>query len=111
MSILPLPGDTRHLYEQAAAIIKDRILSGHYSPGQELSSMAKMGKEFDIGELTMQRAFYKLRDEGWLVIRHGYNTRVANPLPNANAKEELQEQAKRALDEMTKLVQAIQAMN
>ena len=58
--------------------------------------MAKMGAEFGIGELTMQRAFYKLRDEGWLVIRHGYNTRIANQLPSANAKERLLEQAKRA---------------
>jgi DNA-binding transcriptional regulator YhcF (GntR family) len=110
MSIVPLPGDIRHLYEQAAAIIKDRILSGHYSPGQELPSMAKMGEEFGIGELTMQRAFYKLRDEGWLIIRHGYNTRIASQLPSENAKEQLLEQAKRALDEVTKLVQAIEAM-
>jgi len=110
MSILPLPGDTRHLYEQAAAIIKDRIVSGHYSPGDELPSMAKMGDELGIGELTMQRAFYKLRDEGWLIIRHGYNTRIATQLPNENAKEQLLDQAKRALDEMTKLVQAIEAM-
>jgi DNA-binding transcriptional regulator YhcF (GntR family) len=110
MSILPRPGDSRHLYEQAAAIIKDRILSGHYSPGQELPSMAKVGEEFGIGELTIQRAFYKLRDEGWLIVRHGHNTRIANELPSANAKDQLLEQAKRALDEVTKLVQAIEAV-
>jgi DNA-binding transcriptional regulator YhcF (GntR family) len=76
----------------------------------DANPVARCGGELGIGELTMQRAFYKLRDEGWLIIRHGYNTRIANQLPSANATEQLLEQAKRALNEVTKLVQAIEAM-
>jgi len=58
--------------------------------------MAKMGAEFGIGELTMQRAFYNLRDQGCLIIRHGYNTRIADQLLDVNAKKQLLEQARRA---------------
>jgi hypothetical protein len=36
--------------------------------------------------------------------------KIARQLPSENAKEQLLDQAKRALDEVTKLVQAIEAM-
>jgi DNA-binding GntR family transcriptional regulator len=103
-------GDSRHLYQQAADIIKDRIRSGQYAPGQEIPSMAKMGKEFGISELTMERAFYQLRDQGWLVIRQGYATRIATDLPSEGTRDRLLEQARDLADRATRLVQAIEAM-
>ena len=111
MSQLIDRNDRRHVYQQAADIIRDRIRSGYYSPGQELPSMANMGKEFGISELTMERAFYQLRDQGWLVIRQGYPTRVADQLPHtASARESLLELAHHAQDALTRLVQAVEAM-
>jgi DNA-binding FadR family transcriptional regulator len=111
MSQLIDRNDRRHVYQQAADIIRDRIRSGYYSPGQELPSMANMGKEFGISELTMERAFYQLRDQGWLVIRQGYPTRVADQLPHtANARASLLELAHHAQDAVARLVQAIEAM-
>lgn len=87
------------------------IRSGYYSPGQELPSMAKMGKEFGISELTMERAFYQLRDQGWLVIRQGYATRVADRPPHtASERASLLELAHQAQDALARLVQAIEAM-
>lgn len=101
----------RHVYQQAADIIRERIRSGVYSPGQEVPSMAKMGREFGISELTVERAFYQLRDQGWLVIRQGYQTRVADQLPHtSNARESLLELARQAQDALAKLIQAIEAM-
>lgn len=103
--------DRRHVYQQAADIIKERIRSGRYSPGQQLPSMLNVGKELGISELTMERAFYQLRDQGWLVIRQGYPTQVADPLPHdSNGKEGLTELARQAQDALAKLVQAIEAM-
>ena len=103
--------DPRHVYQQAADIIRDRIRSGFYSPGQELPSMASMGKEFGISDLTMERAYYQLRDQGWLVIRQGYATRVAEQLPDtANTKTGLLEMAHEAQGALSRLVQAIEAM-
>jgi DNA-binding GntR family transcriptional regulator len=103
--------DRRHVYQQAADLIRDRIRSGYYSPGQELPSMANMGKEFGISELTMERAFYQLRDQGWLVVRQGYSTRVADRPPHTeNAKANLLELAHQAQEALAKLTQAIEAM-
>jgi DNA-binding GntR family transcriptional regulator len=85
-------GDTRHLYQQAADVIRDRICSGHYAPGQEIPSMAKMGEEFGISGLTMERAFYQLRDQGLLVIRQGHATRIAAELASENTRDDLLEQ-------------------
>lgn len=103
--------DRRHVYQQAADIIRERIRSGHYSPGQDLPSMAKMGKEFGISELTMERAFYQLRDQGWLIIRQGYSTQVADRPPHAaSAKTSLLELAHQAQDALARLVQAVEAM-
>jgi DNA-binding GntR family transcriptional regulator len=100
-----------HLYEQAAAIIKDRIQSGHYRPGQQLPSMADMAHEFDISDLTMQRALYKLRDQGWIVIQQGRPTHVASKLPPRDSgKEQILEQARELLAQATSLVQSIEAM-
>lgn len=102
--------DPRHLYQQAADIIRDRIHSGRYAPGQEIPSMFHMGQELGISDLTIQRAYYQLRDQGWLVINQGHPTRVATRLPAENTRSQLLRQARSLLDQAAKLVQAIEAM-
>jgi DNA-binding GntR family transcriptional regulator len=100
------------VYQQAADIIRDRIRAGRYSPGEQLPSMLNMGKEFGISELTAERAFYQLRDQGWLVIRQGYPTQVSDPLPaDSTARGSLLELAHQAQDAVAKLVQVIEAMS
>src|SRR5215470_11741728 len=94
------PKRPEHLYEQAAAIIKDRIQSGYYRPGDQLPSMAKMAREeeFDVSELTMQRALYKLRDPGRIIIQQGRPTYVAQQLPaQDNGKDQILKQARELL--------------
>lgn len=58
----------------------------------------------------MKRAFHELRDEGWLIVQHGRNTRVATALPVASSRDELLAQARNVLAEVTRLVRAIEAM-
>jgi DNA-binding GntR family transcriptional regulator len=113
MTRLVDPKQPGHLYEQAAAIIKDRIQSGHYGPGDKLPSMADLAREkaFRVSDLTMQRALYKLRDQGWIVIQQGRPTYVAQQLPaQDNGKEQILKQARELLAQATSLVQAIEAM-
>jgi GntR family transcriptional regulator len=100
-----------HLYEQAADIVKDRIQSSYYRPGQQLPSMAEMALEFSVSDLTMQRALYRLRDQGWIVIQQGRPTHVASELPARDTgKEQILQQARDLLAQATSLVQAIEAM-
>jgi DNA-binding FadR family transcriptional regulator len=81
------------------------------SPGQQLPSKANTGRKFGVSELTMERAFYQLRDQGWLVIRQGYPTQVTNQPPHtSSAGEGLLELAHQAQDALAKLVQAIEAI-
>jgi DNA-binding GntR family transcriptional regulator len=111
MTKLVDPERPGHLYEQAAAVVKDRIQSGHYRPGEQLPSMADMAEDFGISDLTMQRALYRLRDQGWIVIQQGRPTHVASRLPARDSgKEQILQQARELLAQATSLVQAIEAM-
>lgn len=99
----------RHVYQQAADILLNRIRTGIYSPGQEIPSMLKLGQELGISELTMERAFYQLRDQGWLVIRQGYPTQVAARLPEEKSPDELLAQARDLAERAIRLVGAMEA--
>jgi len=101
--------DPRHVYQQAADIVRDRIRAGIYEPGQDIPSMAKLGKKLGISELTMERAFYQLRDQGWLVVRQGYPTQVAAQLPTASTHSQLLAQARDLAERAARLAQALEA--
>jgi DNA-binding GntR family transcriptional regulator len=105
--------DRRHLYQQAADIVRDRIRSGCYSPGQDIPSMWDLSQELNVSELTIQRAYYQLRDQGWLVINQGHPTRVATQLPADGTRDRdyLLEQARALADQAARLVQTIEAMS
>jgi DNA-binding GntR family transcriptional regulator len=100
----------RHLYQQAADIIRDRIRSGVYAPGQEIPSMVDLSRELGISDLTMERAFSQLRDQGWLVIRQGYRTQVSLKLPGERTHDDLLDQARDLADRAARLVATIEAM-
>jgi hypothetical protein len=53
----------------------------------------------------------QLRDQDWLIIRHGMLTRVAAALPVATgARDSLLEQARHIQEQVTRLLHAIEAM-
>jgi DNA-binding FadR family transcriptional regulator len=59
----------------------------------------------------MQRALYKLRDQGWLVIRQGHPTHVVSELPaSGSGKEQILEQARELAAQAARLLQAIEDM-
>jgi len=75
--------------------------------------MWDLSQELNVSELTIQRAYYQLRDQGWLVINQGHPTRVATQLPADGTRDRdyLLEQARALADQAARLVQTIEAMS
>lgn len=51
-------------YRQIAAILRARIESGEYQPGQRLPSIATLMQEYGVAHLTANKALRLLVDEG-----------------------------------------------
>jgi DNA-binding GntR family transcriptional regulator len=71
---------SRTLPTQAAEVIRERILSGHYSPGARILE-TDLAKEFQISRNTLRTALQALAFEGLLVQNQFKNTHV--PLPHS----------------------------
>ena len=55
-----------NVYEAIADEIEARIASGVYKPGEKIPSIRRMAEEFACNKLTVQKAYGKLRREGYL---------------------------------------------
>ena len=69
--------DPRPLYAQLVAQIKEQVVTGALSPGQELPSVRELATNLGINLHTVHRAYQKLRDEGVIQLRLGRRARVA----------------------------------
>lgn len=76
-----------------------------------MPSMRAVGHELGVGELTMERAFHELRDEGWFIVQHDCSARVATELPLVGSKDQPLEQAQMVLAEVVRLMRASEAMS
>ena len=56
----------RSVYLQLVDIIKQKIMSGEYKPGQRLASVRELAAEAAVNPNTMQRALVELEREGLL---------------------------------------------
>jgi len=54
------------IYQTIAAEIENRIKSGVYKPGSKIPSIRRMAEEFGCNKLTVQKAFEKLKRDGYL---------------------------------------------
>lgn len=54
------------LYLQVIDIIKKKIISGDYQPGDQLGSVRYLAGEFEINPNTIQRALSELENQGLL---------------------------------------------
>lgn len=54
------------LYIQVIDIIKKKIISGDYQPGDQLESVRYLAGEFEINPNTIQRALSELENQGLL---------------------------------------------
>lgn len=76
-------------YHQLAAILREEITSGRRLPGSRMPSEADLVQAHGCAYLTARRAVNLLREEGLVVVRHGYPTRVAVPAERTVVPQEL----------------------
>ena len=64
------------LYIQNKKIIKDKILSNEYAPGDAIPSEAQLQKRFGVSRITARQAIAQLETEGLVERARGKGTRV-----------------------------------
>jgi len=70
-------GSSVPVYRQVAAILRGKIESGEYAPGQRLPSAVTLSQEYGIAVLTGRRALAALVNEGLAVTSDGKGTFAA----------------------------------
>ena len=67
------------LYQQLQSLLRDRIESGHYRPGDAFPSESELISQHSLSRITVRRAIAELQREGLVVTRQGAGTFVADP--------------------------------
>lgn len=84
--------------------IRARILSGHYQPGVRLPSGTELSSEFDVSNNTALWAMRGLADEGYVDVKQGSGSFVAESITKDSRAEQraisaaLRDEAARLLD-------------
>lgn len=84
--------------------IRDRIVRGHYQSGERLPSHAELSGEFDVSNNTALWAMRGLADEGYVDVKQGAGSFVAEPIARDGRSEQraisaaLRDEAARLLD-------------
>jgi GntR family transcriptional regulator len=66
------------LYIQVASIMRHRIQTGLWSPGQKISTLEELEREFEVARVTVRQAVELLNEEGLLEARQGRGTFVSS---------------------------------
>ena len=64
------------LYAQLARILRDRIYSGDWKPGEEIPTLEQLAEQFDVARVTVRQAIQILSSEGLLSSQRGRRTIV-----------------------------------
>jgi GntR family transcriptional regulator len=75
------PDSSDYVWEQVAALIRQRIGSGRYPPGRALPSSRTLSQELGVSVGSVKHATEVLKADGWLITRIGRGLFVADPLP------------------------------
>ena len=65
------------LYIQVASVIGQRIQAGQWAPGQKISTLEELEREFQVARVTVRQAIDVLREEGLVHARQGRGTFVS----------------------------------
>ena len=68
------------LYIQVASTLRRRIETGEWLPGQQISTLETLEREFEVARVTVRQAVELLEDEGLVHRRQGRGTYVADRL-------------------------------
>jgi DNA-binding GntR family transcriptional regulator len=72
-------GEHRHRFQQVAATIRERIISGHYGEGERFPSHHRMASEFNVAFNTFKAALDLLESEGYVTRKVGDGTFAVKP--------------------------------
>lgn len=69
------------LYIQVAAVMRQRIETGAWQPGSQISTLVELEREFQVARVTVRQAVELLREEDLLRSEQGRGTFVAERPP------------------------------
>lgn len=72
------------LYFQLEQIIKSKIITGEYMPGEQISTEKDICQTYGISSITARHAILNLVNEGLLIRRQGKGTFVTEEITNIN---------------------------
>ncbi len=70
------------LYIQVASALRQRIENGQWQPGQKISTLEGLEREFEVARVTVRQAVELLQNEGLVHRQQGRGTFVADKLPD-----------------------------
>ncbi|MBI4193812.1 MAG: GntR family transcriptional regulator [Betaproteobacteria bacterium] len=70
------------LYIQIASALRQRIENGHWQPGQKISTLEDLEREFEVARVTVRLAIELLENEGLVHRQQGRGTFVADKVHN-----------------------------
>lgn len=80
--------DTRPLYQQMVAQVKEQVQRGELAPGDELPPVRELAGSLGVNLHTVRNAYGKLRDQGVIEMRLGRRARIARlPSPAASPSQ------------------------
>ncbi len=82
MTQLTKPSSEAKPFQQVAALLRGRIVEGHWPPGSQLPTWDTMAKEFDIARPTLMRAMDRLRQDGFVYSKSTRGTFVTERPPH-----------------------------
>lgn len=75
-------GDDRPLYARVKAVLRERIRSGGWQPGQMIPSEIEIGRELGVSQGTARKALDSLAGDRLVVRRQGAGTFVVEHTPD-----------------------------
>jgi GntR family transcriptional regulator len=69
------------LYARIESLLRSKILSGQYEPGQKLPTAGELAAEFRVSKITINGALANLQREGLIIGKQGKGTFVSESIP------------------------------
>ena len=91
MKIVLSNGSSIPLFEQIKNAIKENIMTGQLDDGEQLPSVRVLSKELKVSILTVKKAYDELAKEGFIEIRQGLGTFVAENNQELKVEEKQKE--------------------
>jgi GntR family transcriptional regulator len=73
--------DERPRHEQIAAKLREEIMAGNFSPGEQLPSTPQLVEQYGAANPTIQKALRSLKEEGFLYSQRGKGVYVRDRQP------------------------------